>query len=439
MKTTPKALIVLLLAAAIAGTLALKKRQPQDAGDAEAAEAEPTPEVHNPVADAPEPSPSQASAGLPKLLDLGADKCIPCKMMAPILDDLKKEYAGKMTVQFIDVWKNPDAGDEYGIQMIPTQIFYDPSGKEVFRHTGFYGREDILAKWKELGVALGSPADVEPALSRWKPAQPDNRPKDRVCYLCDGDIAPKTRSVMKTAAGDVAFCSPHCYLITYASITDETKAHENASVTDWTTGELTPVAGATYLYGMDERGRPTVKAFTGKAAAKDEQKRSGGNILAWPQFEAKETATRCGFCDRPVYSEDASTVRVAGMQTWGCCVMCALGVAARTGKNIEVETRDALTGEPIRVKTFEGHVAELDPPTAIAWGGARKDAEGKLKSTGCFKQAFLSDEGNLKKWLEKHPTATGRQMTIEQALAAKMKLTPQQISKACKIGECTPK
>ena len=62
---------------------------------------------------------------LPKLLDLGAGKCIPCKMMFPVLDELKKEYAGKLEVEFIDVWQNPDAGKQYGIEVIPTQIFYD--------------------------------------------------------------------------------------------------------------------------------------------------------------------------------------------------------------------------------------------------------------------------------------------------------------------------
>ena len=91
---------------------------------------------------------------LPKLIDLGADKCIPCKAMAPILKDLKTEYAGRMDVEFIDVWQNPDAGKAFGVEMIPTQIFYDADGRELFRHTGFYGREDILDKWKELGVDL---------------------------------------------------------------------------------------------------------------------------------------------------------------------------------------------------------------------------------------------------------------------------------------------
>ncbi|HPD31478.1 MAG TPA: thioredoxin family protein [Phycisphaerae bacterium] len=97
---------------------------------------------------------STAAKKLPRLVDLGAGKCIPCKQMAPILESLKKEYAGRFEVEFIDVWENPNAGNLYRIRMIPTQIFYDSSGKELFRHEGFYGREDILNKWKELGIEL---------------------------------------------------------------------------------------------------------------------------------------------------------------------------------------------------------------------------------------------------------------------------------------------
>ena len=96
-----------------------------------------------------------ASEGrLPKLLDLGADKCIPCKMMAPILDELRDEQVGKLSVEFIDVWQNPDMAKQYGVQQIPTQIFFDSSGKEVFRHTGFFSKEEILKKCNELGLAV---------------------------------------------------------------------------------------------------------------------------------------------------------------------------------------------------------------------------------------------------------------------------------------------
>lgn len=97
-----------------------------------------------------------AKAVLPRLVDLGADKCIPCKMMMPVLADLKTNYVGQLEVEFIDVWKNPDAGKPYKISLIPTQIFFDAKGKELFRHEGFFAKADIVAKWKELGVELGS-------------------------------------------------------------------------------------------------------------------------------------------------------------------------------------------------------------------------------------------------------------------------------------------
>jgi thioredoxin 1 len=98
-----------------------------------------------------------APAALPRLVDLGADKCIPCKLMMPVLAELTKDYAGQLEVVFIDVWKNRGEGARYGIQLIPTQIFFDAAGKELFRHEGFYAKKDILAKWAELGVKLAPP------------------------------------------------------------------------------------------------------------------------------------------------------------------------------------------------------------------------------------------------------------------------------------------
>ncbi len=98
-------------------------------------------------------APAQAvSRPIPRLVDLGAGKCIPCKAMAPILEGLKAEYAGRMDVVFIDVWKDRDAADTYGIHMIPTQVFFGADGKELARHEGFIDREGILAQWKSLGI-----------------------------------------------------------------------------------------------------------------------------------------------------------------------------------------------------------------------------------------------------------------------------------------------
>jgi thioredoxin 1 len=74
--------------------------------------------------------------------------------MAPVLEELKRDYAGILKVDFIDVWENPNAGQKYGIRAIPTQIFYDASGKELYRHMGFMSKEQILDTFKNLGVEL---------------------------------------------------------------------------------------------------------------------------------------------------------------------------------------------------------------------------------------------------------------------------------------------
>ena len=96
---------------------------------------------------------------VPRLLDLGSVLCIPCKMMAPLLEELREEYKGRLRVEFIDVKENPQAWDDYGIQFIPTQIFFDAAGKELYRHEGYFGKEDILAKWEELGVSFAPQGD----------------------------------------------------------------------------------------------------------------------------------------------------------------------------------------------------------------------------------------------------------------------------------------
>jgi thioredoxin 1 len=117
-------------------------------------------------ASAPAPMVSHGTAaqagGIPRLVDLGADKCIPCKAMAPILVELRAEYAGRLQVDFIDVWKDPRAGDPYNIYTIPTQIFFDANGKELTRHEGFISKADILATWKRFGYDFRSPGAEPP-------------------------------------------------------------------------------------------------------------------------------------------------------------------------------------------------------------------------------------------------------------------------------------
>jgi thioredoxin 1 len=90
--------------------------------------------------------------GMVTLIDLGAHACIPCKMMAPILAKLEKDYQGKAAIVFIDVWRDKSQAERFGISSIPTQIFYDSKGQEVFRHEGFMSEKAIIFQLKKLGV-----------------------------------------------------------------------------------------------------------------------------------------------------------------------------------------------------------------------------------------------------------------------------------------------
>lgn len=90
--------------------------------------------------------------GMVTMVDLGAKSCIPCKMMAPILDELEQEYRGRAVIAFIDLTVYNDQARRFGVRAIPTQIFYDAQGNEVHRHEGFMNKgaiEKVLAK---LGV-----------------------------------------------------------------------------------------------------------------------------------------------------------------------------------------------------------------------------------------------------------------------------------------------
>lgn len=103
----------------------------------------------DPTPQAAPAKPDTVAPVLPRLVDLGAGKCIPCKKMAPILEELGKEYTGIVDVAFIDVWKDPKAGKPYKIRLIPTQVFFDRSGKEVFRHEGFFSKKEIEQIFRE--------------------------------------------------------------------------------------------------------------------------------------------------------------------------------------------------------------------------------------------------------------------------------------------------
>jgi len=92
------------------------------------------------------------AGGKPALVDFGANSCIPCRQMRPILKELEKEYSGRASILVIDVYKFQSLAREYQVQLIPTLVFFDASGKEVFRHVGALEKEKIVAKLKEMGA-----------------------------------------------------------------------------------------------------------------------------------------------------------------------------------------------------------------------------------------------------------------------------------------------
>ena len=85
-------------------------------------------------------------------LELGADRCIPCKKMQPIMKEIAAAFPERVQVIFYDVWKDPAPAEKYGIQLIPTQVFVDQKGKEIARHVGLFPKEEILELLKKHGV-----------------------------------------------------------------------------------------------------------------------------------------------------------------------------------------------------------------------------------------------------------------------------------------------
>jgi thioredoxin 1 len=381
----------------------------------------------------------ESDRALPRLVDLGSKTCIPCKMMEPVLDELATEYAGRLSVEFIDVKADPEAGRRYRISVIPTQIWFDASGKELMRHEGFIPKADILATFHDHGVDFGGQtAQALPDIVREEPLEKDSRPPEAKCLMCERDVDPKAKVVVKSSTGNLThLCSPHCYFIMESCLLDKSSMAEVAA-TDFSSGAPVPFAQAAWLYGADEGGRPTIKAFASRERAQAQMRASGGSVLTLDAMREKEYSVRCGFCDRAMYTQDnGSTVQVVGgPKTYGCCPHCALGVAARLGKDIVVENHDPVSGALIHIETFDGRVKALDPSTAVAWFGQKRKSDGSFGSAGCFHQWNFENPESLKKWIDSHPMETGRIYPIAKALEDKMKLSPEQIKKACKVGEC---
>jgi len=106
-----------------------------------------------PLTDTAEDFKKALQSGKPLLVDFGANSCLPCRQIRPILKEIKEEYAGKANILIIDVYKFKELAREYKVQLIPTLIFFDKDGQEVFRHLGAWDKDSIKNKLKEIGAA----------------------------------------------------------------------------------------------------------------------------------------------------------------------------------------------------------------------------------------------------------------------------------------------
>lgn len=79
-----------------------------------------------------------------KLLDFTADWCPPCQLMKPIFTELEKEFAGRIELETVDVDKNSERANKYGVLSVPTFVF-EKGGQEVERLIGAHPKEEIAA------------------------------------------------------------------------------------------------------------------------------------------------------------------------------------------------------------------------------------------------------------------------------------------------------
>ena len=87
-------------------------------------------------------------------IELGSENCVPCRMMQPVMEKVKKRHGDQVRVVFYDILKSDQRkyARKYGIRVIPTQVFLDKNGREYARHEGFFPYEELVKALEARGV-----------------------------------------------------------------------------------------------------------------------------------------------------------------------------------------------------------------------------------------------------------------------------------------------
>ncbi|MDF1551449.1 MAG: thioredoxin family protein [Deferrisomatales bacterium] len=105
-----------------------------------------------PAVERPAPLPPLAAGGKVVFLELGGEGCKPCEAMKPVMQAVREKFPDRVEVTFHDVRKIPAVAGQYGVRLIPTQVFLRADGTEFFRHEGYLPEDQVLAVLAKMGV-----------------------------------------------------------------------------------------------------------------------------------------------------------------------------------------------------------------------------------------------------------------------------------------------
>ena len=103
-------------------------------------------------------SPSTPTAGLPRMVEIGSDSCATCIAMQQVVADLRTHHVGRLEVVSINLRQYPEQVKVWKVKFIPTQVFLDGQGRELYRHVGYLPRPAVEERFAALGFPLTAAA-----------------------------------------------------------------------------------------------------------------------------------------------------------------------------------------------------------------------------------------------------------------------------------------